>query len=149
MDQQKNSDDPFNLKRFVEAQDRVYAQALAELRRGRKQSHWMWFVFPQVAGLGRSATSRRYAIRSGEEARVYLADPILGARLRECVTILLEGEEGSAEAIFGQPDTMKFQSCLTLFASQAGEDSVFAKALKRFFDGEHDEATNAFLSRHR
>ncbi|MDY6872776.1 MAG: DUF1810 domain-containing protein, partial [Chloroflexota bacterium] len=113
MDKPKLNADPFNLQRFIDAQDQEYSQVLTELRQGRKRSHWMWFVFPQVAGLGRTAISKRYAIRSGAEARAYLAHPILGQRLRECVAILLDGDESSAEVIFGQPDTMKFRSSMT------------------------------------
>ncbi len=145
MARQKDTADPFNLGRFVEAQNGVYEQVVAELRGGRKQTHWMWFVFPQVAGLGRSPTSRFYAIRGSAEAQAYLAHPILGPRLRECVTIVLNSDVRSAEAIFGQPDTMKFRSSLTLFAAQAGEDSVFARALERFFNGQRDEMTLAYL----
>ncbi|MCB2210413.1 DUF1810 domain-containing protein [bacterium] len=148
MEQSKNKADPFKLQCFVEAQDPVYPQVLTELRQGRKRSHWMWFIFPQVAGLGRSAISQRYAIQSGAEARAYLAHPFLGARLRECVTILLEGDQNSAHAIFGQPDTMKFRSSMTLFAAQAGEESLYSQALDKFFDGQPDTATLDFLADH-
>jgi uncharacterized protein (DUF1810 family) len=147
MEDREDFVDPFNLQRFVEAQGQVYGQVKAELRRGRKQSHWMWFIFPQVAGLGRSPTSRFYAIQSRAEARAYLGHPVLGARLRECAAILLNGDEHSAEAIFGQPDTMKFQSSLTLFAALSDEGSIFAQALERFFKGQWDQATLAFLER--
>ena len=112
------ADDPFDLQRFVDAQAPVYARVVAELRAGRKESHWMWFVFPQAAGLGRSAMSERYAIRSADETRAYLAHPILGARLRECMALveaaLARGR--TAEEIFGAVDAMKWRSCVELFA---------------------------------
>lgn len=145
MDQQQNTPDPFNLERFVEAQDRVYGQVTAELRSGRKQTHWIWFIFPQVAGLGHSPTSQFYAIQSKAEACAYLAHPVLGARLRECTAIVLNGDMRSAEAIFGQPDTMKFRSSMTLFAAISEGDSIFARALERFFNGQRDEVTLAYL----
>lgn len=140
------SDDPFDLKRFVEAQSSVIDLVLAELKDGRKRSHWMWFIFPQVAGLGFSAMSQKYAISSLDEARAYLAHPLLGDRLRQCVELVLEVEEGrSAHAIFGSPDDIKFRSCLTLFAQVSGEE-VFLRALDRFFDGEPDPATLQILN---
>jgi uncharacterized protein (DUF1810 family) len=139
------SQDEFNLDRFLTAQESVYPQVVAELQAGRKRSHWMWFIFPQVIGLGRSATSRFYAIQSEDEARAYLAHPILGQRLLDCVTILLAGEESSALRIFGQPDTLKFQSSLTLFAGVAEPDSIFEQALEKFFDGKGCQKTEAFL----
>lgn len=134
------TDDPFNLRRFVEAQDPIYDQVLGELQRGRKTSHWMWFVFPQIAGLGHSAMSRRFAISSLTEARAYLAHPVLGPRLKECVAMVLGVEEGSATEIFGRPDDMKLRSSLTLFA-QASHETVFREALDRFFGGRLDAAT--------
>jgi len=136
----------FNLERFISAQGPVFSEVLAELRAGRKRTHWIWFVFPQISGLGFSPTSRYYAICSVEEARAYLVHPILGQRLRKCVAILLAGETSSALAIFGQPDTMKFQSCLTLFAGVSKAGSVFDQALDRFFKGERCEQTMVFLS---
>ena len=134
------TDDSFILRRFVEAQDPIYDQALAELRRGRKTSHWMWFIFPQIAGLGSSAMSRRFAISSLAEARAYLAHPLLGPRLRECVATVLGVEGRSATEIFGRPDDMKLHSSLTLFA-QASDETIFREALDRFFGGKFDAAT--------
>ena len=128
--------DDFNLERFVTAQAPVFSEVLAELRSGRKRTHWIWFIFPQISGLGFSPTSRFYAINSVEEARAYLAHPVLGPRLRKCTAILLTGQTSSALAIFGQPDTMKYQSSLTLFAGISEPGSVFDQALDRFFKGE-------------
>jgi uncharacterized protein (DUF1810 family) len=136
-------DDPFNLARFVEAQDPVMARVWGELRAGRKDSHWMWFVFPQIAGLGASEMSRRYAVRGLDEARAYLAHPVLGERLRDCTQILLDGTESDIGYVFGSPDDMKFHASMTLFARAAGGASPFRAALARFFDGEEDAATVA------
>jgi uncharacterized protein (DUF1810 family) len=141
------SSDPFDLARFVRAQEGVYAQALAELAAGRKRSHWMWFVFPQIAGLGRSPTAQRYAIRSLDEARAYLEHPLLGARLREC-TRTVNGLEGrTAHEIFGSPDDLKFRSSMTLFAAaaDAADAADFALALERYYSGERDAATLKLL----
>ena len=135
-----------DLERFVAAQEGVYETALAELRAGRKRSHWMWFVFPQIAGLGLSETSRRYAISSLEEARAYLAHPILGARLRECARILTEVEGMTAADVFGPVDAMKLRSSMTLFARAAPEDQLFRDVLERYFGGVADDATDALLS---
>ena len=135
----------FDLERFVAAQDGVYRQALAELRRGRKESHWMWFVFPQIAGLGRSATARFYGIGSAAEARAYLAHPLLGSRLAECTQAILAHRDRSAEAIFGPVDAMKLKSSMTLFAAVAADPTLFASVLDAFFDGERDPATLALL----
>ncbi len=137
--------DPFNLQRFVDAQQLVYADACRELRAGQKQSHWMWFIFPQVAGLGYSRTAQRFAIGSLEEAAAYLAHPVLGHRLRECTRLALDVADGSAEQIFGWPDWMKFRSSMTLFAQAASENALFVAALDRFFDGEPDEVTLGLL----
>lgn len=137
--------DRYNLQRFVIAQEPVYAEVLAELRAGRKRTHWMWYIFPQAAGLGFSATSRFYAIGSPDEARKYLAHPILGPRLRDCVAILLAGESSSAVGIFGQPDTMKFQSSMTLFAGVSEPGSLFEQALVKFFEGKQCQKTRIFL----
>lgn len=137
----------FNLERFITAQDPIFEEVLAELRSGRKRTHWIWFVFPQISGLGFSPTSQYYAIRSIEEARAYLVHPILGPRLRQCAAILLAGEISSALAIFGQPDTMKFQSSLTPFAGISQAGSVFDRAFDRFFQGERCQKTQAFLTR--
>ncbi|MBG0770245.1 MAG: DUF1810 domain-containing protein [Anaerolineaceae bacterium] len=138
--------DRFNLQRFITAQEPVFAEVVAELRAGRKRTHWMWFVFPQVAGLGFSPTSQFYAVGSVEEARAFLDHPVLGRRLRQCVAILLAGEDSSALAIFGQPDTMKLQSSLTLFAGISVAGSVFDQALDKFFKGERCQVTQAFLA---
>lgn len=133
--------DPHDLARFVEAQEGVYEQALAELRAGRKESHWMWFIFPQFEGLGSSQTSGRYAIRSLDEAGAYLRHPVLGARLVEC-TELVNGLHGlSAEQIFGTPDDRKFRSSMTLFELVVGPESPFASALETYFSRERDART--------
>ena len=139
--------DAYDLERFVVAQDArgTYASAVAELRAGRKLTHWMWFVFPQIAGLGMSETSRRYAIPSLEEARRYLAHPILGERLRECARILTELDGRTADDVFGPVDAMKLRSSMTLFARAAPEDPLFAEVLDRYFDGVADDATDARL----
>ena len=139
--------DPYDLERFVAAQDArgTYAAAVGELRAGRKVGHWMWFVFPQVAGLGMSEMSRRYAISSLEEARRYLAHPILGQRLRECSRTLTELDGTTADDVFGPVDAMKLRSSMTLFARAASEDPLFAEVLDHYFDGLADEATDARL----
>lgn len=133
--------DPFDLARFVRAQDPVISSVRAELKNGRKVSHWMWFVFPQIAGLGMSAMSQKYAIASLDEARAYLAHPVLGARLRECVEILLALQELSAHDIFGSPDDHKLRSSLTLFEQAEPREALFARALERYFGGARDRAT--------
>ncbi|GAA3573029.1 DUF1810 domain-containing protein [Microlunatus spumicola] len=137
------------LERFVEAQDArgTYAQALRELRAGRKTSHWMWFVFPQLAGLGRSATAQAYAITSLQEARDYLAHPVLGPRLRECTAAVLGHADRTAEQVFGGIDALKLRSSMTLFARAAPEEPAFAEVLDVFYGGEADERTDALLSR--
>ena len=134
------------LDRFIEAQAPVYAQALGELRAGQKQSHWMWFIFPQVAGLGQSAMSRAYAIQSIDEARAYLAHPVLGARLRECCQTVMNLRIKSAEEIFGSTDAMKFRSCLTLFTETDHDEVLFFNLLEKYFDGDADEATLEILA---
>lgn len=133
--------DPYDLDRFVRAQDPVIANVRSELRQGRKTSHWMWYVFPQIAGLGMSPMSQRFAISSLDEARAYLGHPVLGRRLKECVTILLGLQEGSAHAIFGSPDDRKLHSSLTLFSRAAPGEPLFDQALARFFDGKPDPET--------
>ena len=138
--------DPFNLQRFVAAQEPVYARVTAELRDGVKRSHWMWFVFPQVAGLGVSAMAQRYALGSLDEARAYLAHPVLGQRLRDCVRLVLEIEGRDAHAIFGSPDDMKFRSALTLFARAAPHEALFRDALVKYYGGAEDAATVAKLA---
>lgn len=134
-------DDPFDLQRFMAAQAPVFEAVLRELRDGRKTSHWMWFVFPQIAGLGFSAMALRYALVSPDEARAYLDHPVLGPRLRQCVATLLDVPGRSAHEIFGSPDDMKLRSSLTLFAAAAPDEPLFAQALERFFDGVPDPAT--------
>jgi uncharacterized protein (DUF1810 family) len=134
------------LDRFIEAQAPIYAQALGELRAGQKQSHWMWFIFPQIAGLGQSATSRAYAIQSLAEARAYLAHPVLGVRLRECCQAVMNLRGQSAEDIFGSVDAIKFRSCLTLFTEVDHGEVVFFNLLEKYFDGDADEATLEILS---
>lgn len=130
-----------DLQRFLDAQAPVYGQALKELREGEKRSHWMWFVFPQLAGLGYSATSRYYAIETLQHARAFLAHPVLGIRLRECVDVL-NGHEGlTAERIFGYPDCLKLQSSLTLFHVAVPDDAGFSRALEKYYDGVGDQAT--------
>nr|WP_284739569.1 DUF1810 domain-containing protein [Rhizobium sp. CG5] len=135
----------FDLQRFVDAQRPVYAAVLAELRRGKKASHWMWFIFPQIQGLGGSPTARTYAIASLAEARAYLAHPVLGGRLRDCCEILLSLDGQSAEEIFGSPDVLKLRSSMTLFSKAGDGDSVFDQVLTRFYNGEADPATLARL----
>ena len=130
-----------DLERFVSAQQDVYERALAELRAGDKRSHWMWFVFPQIAGLGLSATAQRYAIADLAEARAYLAHPVLGPRLAECAQALLGVEGRSAERILGYPDDLKLRSSMTLFARAADDPKVFRAVLDRYYDGEDDPAT--------
>jgi uncharacterized protein (DUF1810 family) len=139
------TDDPFDLERFVRAQDngRTYAGALEELRRGRKTSHWMWFVFPQIAGLGHSTMSRTFAISSLEEAKAYLRHDVLGPRLIECVGILAGQTEGTtAQQIFGVVDAQKLHSSLTLFVRAAPDQPVLADVLDRYFEGHPDLATD-------
>ncbi|NPD04343.1 DUF1810 domain-containing protein [Nocardioides sp. zg-1308] len=137
-----------DLDRFVRAQDDrgTYDRALAELRAGRKTSHWMWFVFPQVAGLGRSGTAQAYAISGLAEAQAYLAHDVLGARLRECCHALLDLEDTSAERVLGSVDAMKLRSSMTLFARAAPEEPLFTDVLDRFHDGEPDERTIELLT---
>ncbi|WBH18244.1 DUF1810 domain-containing protein [Sphingomonas radiodurans] len=136
--------DPYDLERFVIAQQGIYPAALAELKAGRKTTHWMWFVFPQLRGLGRSATALQYGIASLAEARAYLDHPLLGARLHEAVGALVT-VRGSAEAILGIVDAMKLRSMLTLFAVAASDPAPFDAALERFFGGDRDPATIAIL----
>jgi uncharacterized protein (DUF1810 family) len=138
-------DDPHGLARFVQAQAPVYAQALAELRAGRKRSHWMWFVFPQIPGLGTSPMAQRYAIASLDEATAYLAHPVLGARLRECAQATLGVDGRSAHDILGSPDDLKFHSSMTLFHRAAPAEPVFGDCLKKYFGGQEDPQTLARL----
>ncbi len=138
--------DPFDLKRFVEAQSHIYERVVAEIRGGHKRSHWMWFVFPQLQGLGYSAMAKRYGITGLAEARAYLAHPVLGARLYECAAVLEGIDPGeSAADIFGSTDTMKLRSSLTLFAQVAGRESIFERLLGKYYAGERDDLTVAML----
>lgn len=137
--------DPFDLERFLRAQDPVFREVLGELARGRKQTHWMWFVFPQVAGLGVSAMSQRYAIGSRAEAEAYLAHPLLGPRLIECTRLMLAVDGRTINAILGAPDDSKFRSSMTLFGAVSRE-AVFDEALAKYFAGERDGATLEILA---
>ena len=139
--------DPFDLQRFVRAQEGTYERALSELKNGQKQSHWMWYVFPQFEGLGFSRTSQRYAIKSLAEARAYLAHQVLGPRLVECATVLSRVEDLTANDILGFPDDLKLRSCATLFAHVSANDSVFHRLLDKYFDGHDDEATLRLMAR--
>jgi uncharacterized protein (DUF1810 family) len=143
----ENASDPHALSRFLEAQAHNYSAALRELRAGAKQSHWMWYVFPQVAGLGFSSMAQRYAIRTQEEARAYLAHPVLGPRLVECAEALLEVKDRSAEQIMGNPDCLKLQSSLTLFSAISPPASVFDRVLEKYYDGAKDPKTLQYLAR--
>ncbi len=137
--------DPFQLIRFIDAQKSIYTDVLEELRRGRKKSHWMWFVFPQIEGLGNSTTAKRYAIRSLAEARQYLEHPVLGIRLKECSETLMAVEGKSITDVLGFPDDVKLQSSMTLFANLDKPDSVFAHVLEKYFNGEEDNKTLSWL----
>jgi uncharacterized protein (DUF1810 family) len=134
-------EDPFRLQRFVTAQQPLYEKACGELRNGQKRSHWMWFIFPQIQGLGQSEMSRRYAISSVEEAVAYLKHPILGARLRECTKLVLATEGRSIHQVLGSPDDLKFHSCMTLFSRAAPDEPLFRDALAKFFGGALDDQT--------
>jgi uncharacterized protein (DUF1810 family) len=135
--------DPFNLERFVDAQAPVYDRVRRELAAGRKETHWMWVIFPQIEGLGHSATSIRFAIGSIDEAKAYLAHAVLGPRLKECAGLTLDVEGRTARDIFGPVDEMKFRSSMTLFAKAAPEEDVFQRCLNKYFAGEPDPATLA------
>ena len=135
------SDDPYNLNRFVHAQEDTYEQALAEMRSGMKRTHWMWYIFPQLDGLAFSATSKHYSIKSIEEAKAYLDHPLLGPRLLECAEAVLHIEGRAAREIFGSPDDMKLRSCATLFACVSSELSVFSQLINKYFDGKPDDRT--------
>ena len=137
--------DPFGLRRFVDAQTQTYDQALAELRAGQKRTHWMWFVFPQIVGLGRSGMAERFAIRDLDEARAYLAHPLLGRRLVECARALTALDTEDAVEIFGPVDAMKLHSSMTLFARAASNEPVFREVLDHYFDGAEDDATTSRL----
>jgi len=136
---------PYDLDRFLAEQQPVYDGVLEELRRGRKTGHWIWFIFPQIAGLGYSLQSQQFAITSLDEARAYLAHPMLGARLRECAGVVLATRGRTAEEIFGPTDAMKVRSCMTLFHRAAPDEAVFGQVLDRYYGGVVDEATDARL----
>jgi uncharacterized protein (DUF1810 family) len=138
----KINEDPYDLNRFVQAQKQDYATALDEITQGQKYSHWMWYIFPQIEGLGRSHIAQKYAIRNTDEAKAYLADLVLGARLVECCEVLLDLDSSyTASEIFGFPDDLKLKSSMTLFASVSAEDSVFHQVVNQYFDGEFDSKT--------
>jgi uncharacterized protein (DUF1810 family) len=138
-------DDTHDLQRFVSAQEPVFAQVCRELAAGEKRSHWMWFIFPQIAGLGHSMTAKRFAIASQDEARAYLAHPLLGPRLRQCVELVNRVAGRSAHDIFGSPDDVKFRSSMTLFAKAAPEAAIFVAALQKYYGGAADPSTLAKL----
>ena len=138
---ERSSADPYNLDRFVQAQDGVFDRVLRELRSGVKMGHWMWFIFPQIKGLGRSPISIEFAISSREEARAYLQHPVLGPRLKECTGLVLLIEGRSVEEIFGSPDDMKFRSSMTLFAQVSPDDDIFLRALQKYCGGVPDRLT--------
>lgn len=140
-------DDPYNLQRFLSAQQPAIETVFAELRSGRKQSHWMWFIFPQIKGLGHSAMAREFAISSLEEADAYLRHPILGNRLRECSGLVADIEGRTIEQIFGQPDNMKFHSSMTLFSIATEDNTIFKQCLHKYFAGKMDPHTLAQLGR--
>jgi len=144
---EETTDDAYDLARFVAAQDRggTYQTALDELRRGRKETHWMWFVFPQLAGLGQSPTARRYAVSSLDEARAYLEHPVLGARIRQCAALVAGSRAATAEEIFGPLDALKLRSSMTLFHRADPWEPSFEAVLERFFEGEADPETDRRL----
>jgi uncharacterized protein (DUF1810 family) len=142
----ESASDPFDLQRFVDAQERVYPDVLDELRAGRKRSHWIWFIFPQVAGLGSSPTAARYAIFSLDEARAYLRHELLGPRLHECAQLVNAVQDRSIGQIFGSPDDLKVRSSMTLFAHATGDNQDFVELLERYYDGEEDPLTVARLT---
>ena len=138
----------YNLHRFPTAQAPVYDTVLTELRAGRKSSHWIWFIFPQIAGLGHSIMAQQFAIASLDEAKAYLQHPVLGQRLRECTQLVLNVEGRSADELFGYPDSLKFRSCMTLFMTATTDNSPFKAALHKYFDGKPDQLTLDILARH-
>lgn len=140
--------DDYNVQRFLEAQVHVYDAVLDELRVGEKSRHWMWYIFPQITGLGHSGTAEKFAIASLDEAKAYLQHPVLGSRLRECTQPVLNVEGRSAEQIFGYPDHLKFRSCLTLFMTATTDNKVFNDALLKYFDGKPDTLTLDLFSHH-
>ena len=141
--------DEYNLQRFVGAQDQVYAAVLDELRAGEKRGHWMWYIFPQIKGLGHSVMAQKFAITSQEEAKAYLAHPVLGSRLRECTRLVINVEGRSAEQIFYYPDNLKFMSCMTLFMDATTNNHIFHDAILKYFEGKPDQVTLDILRRSR
>lgn len=140
-----HTDDPYDLNRFLRAQEEDYEQALSEIRSGRKRTHWMWYIFPQIDGLALSPTSKHYAIKSIDEARAYLAHPVLGPRLLECAEAVVHVEGRTAREIFGPPDDLKLRSCATLFACVSPPGSVFERLLQKYYGGERDRKTLRLL----
>ncbi len=143
------TEDPFQLSRFINAQELIYSTALKELQNGRKQTHWMWFIFPQLSALGHSSTALFYGITGIDEAVAYLQQPLLRDRLEECTKAVLKCRESNAKEIFGFPDVLKFQSCLTLFAKAEPENKLFKEALDKFYQGLTDQETEKFLINHK
>lgn len=141
----RSADDPYDLTRFVRAQENVYEQVLSEIRGGKKRTHWMWYIFPQIDGLAFSSTSQHYSIKSVAEAQAYLDHPILGPRLRECAEAVIRVNGRSALEIFGAPDDLKLRSCATLFACVSPRDSVFDRLLRKYYRGERDGKTLQLL----
>jgi uncharacterized protein (DUF1810 family) len=137
--------DPFHLQRFVEAQNPIYSNVVNELKRGGKRTHWMWFVFPQVSGLGRTPTAEKYSIKSHEEASAYIVHPVLGVRLEECTKLVIEINGKTANQIFGFPDDLKFRSSMTLFKQVAEDNEIFLDAIAKFYSGKEDEFTREIL----
>jgi len=142
---QREEQNTYDLQRFVDAQSLVYADVCAELRGGQKKSHWMWFIFPQIKGLGLSGTSQRYAITGKGEAQAYLRHPVLGPRLRQCTQLVNSIVGLSITQIFSHPDYLKFRSCMTLFSEATSDNAEFTLALRKYFDGQPDPATLALL----
>jgi uncharacterized protein (DUF1810 family) len=138
--------DAYNLQRFLDAQAHTYHTALAELRAGRKSSHWIWFIFPQIAGLGHSAMAQQFGISSLDEAKAYLQHPVLGPRLRECTQLVLDVNGRSADEIFSYPDNLKFRSCMTLFLTVAPDNTLFKDALFKYFDDKPDQMSLDILA---
>ena len=141
----KKMQDPYDLQRFLDAQERSFEKACQELSQGHKESHWMWYIFPQLRGLGGSAMSNRYGISGSAEAQVYLEHPVLGPRLRRCTELVVLVKDRSIDQIFEDPDDLKFRSCMTLFSTVAEKGSIFSEALKKYFGGKPDERTIARL----
>lgn len=146
MRQEQIDADRFDLQRFVRAQEDSFSEALAELKNGRKRSHWMWFIFPQIDGLGHSSMTKRYSIKSLDEAGAYLQHPILGKRLKECAEAVLAIEGKTVSEIFGFPDDLKLKSSMTLFDAASGDDDLFSRILDKYFQGQKDLRTLALLA---